>query len=82
MRESGEIIKEALEEISGCFEGDTKKNVKELLAGGEPGIALEVLCSQLVEFDVAITLEVKEKLSIAAKMMGMEIEDLQDISIL
>ena len=82
MREPGEIIKEALEEISRCFEDDTEKNVKELLAAGESGIALEVLCAQLVEFDIAITLKMKEQLAVAAEMMGMEVEDLQDISIL
>lgn len=82
MRESGEIIQEVLEAVSGCFEDDTERNVKELLACGEPGLALEVLCSQLVEFDIAISFKMKEQLAIAAEIMGMDIEELKDINIL
>ncbi|MEQ6709320.1 MafI family immunity protein [Pseudomonas aeruginosa] len=77
MREPEEIIQAVLEEISGCFGDDTEKNVKELLACGEPGVALEVLCSQLVEFDIAIPFKTKEWLGVAAGVMGMEIEELQ-----
>ncbi|WP_412542974.1 hypothetical protein [Pseudomonas aeruginosa] len=47
-----------------------KKNVKELLACGEPGVALEVLCSQLVEFDIAIPFKTKERLGVAAESWG------------
>ncbi len=54
-----------------------RKNVKELLACGEPGVALEVLYSQLVEFDIAIPFKTKERLGVAAGVMGMEIEELQ-----
>ncbi|MCW8363625.1 MULTISPECIES: MafI family immunity protein [Pseudomonas aeruginosa group] len=79
MREPEKIIQAVLEEISGCFGDDTERNVKELLACGEPGVALEVFCSQLVEFDIAIPLEKKEQLTVAAGVMGMEIEELQDL---
>ncbi|MOA61432.1 hypothetical protein D3C78_1865730 [compost metagenome] len=71
-----------MEEISGCFEDDTEKNVKELLACGESGVALEVLCSQLVEFDIAVPFKMKEQLAIAAEIMRMEIEELQDLKVL
>ncbi|WP_301407976.1 MafI family immunity protein [Pseudomonas aeruginosa] len=77
MREPEEIIQAVLEEISGCFGDDTEKNAKELLACGEPGVALEVLCSQLVEFDIAIPFKTKERLGVAAGVMGMEIDELQ-----
>lgn len=77
VREPEEIIQAVLEEISGCFGDDTEKNVKELLACGEPGVALEVLCSQLVEFDIAIPFKTKERLGVAAGVMGMEIEELK-----
>jgi len=79
VREPEEIIKAVLEEISGCFGDDTEKNVKELLVCGEPGVALEVLCSQLVEFDIAIPFETKEQLAMVAGFMGMDIEELQDL---
>lgn len=36
-------------ELSGCFSYGTEANVRELLSSGEPGVALEVLCSQLAE---------------------------------
>lgn len=82
MREPEEIIQAALEEISGCFDDDTEKNVKELLAHGEPGVALEVLCSQLVEFDIAVPFKIKEQFVVAAVSMRIEIEELQDLRIL
>lgn len=82
MREPEEIVKVAFEEISDCFENDTERNIKKLLAYGEPGVALEVICSQLVEFDIAIPARVKEQLAVAAGVMGMNIEELQDLKIL
>ncbi|GLZ86016.1 hypothetical protein Pres01_20670 [Metapseudomonas resinovorans] len=82
MREPEKIIQSTMEELSGCFDDDTEKNVKELVECGESGVALEVLCSQLVEFDVAIPFRVKEQLAAAAELMGMEIEELQDLRIL
>lgn len=82
MRDPGRIIQSTMEELAGCFDDDTEMNVKELVECGEPGVALEVLCSQLVEFDVAIPFRVKEQLAAAAELMEMEIEELQELRVL
>ncbi|UUC49765.1 MafI family immunity protein [Pseudomonas citronellolis] len=77
-----EIIKAALNEVAKYFDDDTEKNIEELLEFGEPGVALEVLCSQLVEFDISVPVTVKERLDLAARIMGMKVDELQDLKVL
>ena len=79
MDDAEEMIDEALEEISDCVDESTKAIVKELLACGEAGVALEVFCSQLLEFDIAIPSRVKELLEVAARKMGLEIEEIRSL---
>lgn len=81
MRDPGKIIRAALDELSSCFSDDTEANVRELLSSGEPGVALEVLCSQLVEFDIAVSVTVKDKLALGARIMGIDVEELDDLRV-
>lgn len=76
-----EIIRAAMKELSGCFSDDTEANVRELLSSGETGIGLEVLCSQLVEFDIAVSVNLKEQLALGASLMKMYIEELNDLNV-
>lgn len=71
------IIIAALGEISTSFVDNTEANVRELLSSGEAGVALELLCTQLVEFDICISKRLKEQLVLAEKAMEMSIEELQ-----
>lgn len=71
------IIIAALDEISTSFVDNTEANVRELLSSGEAGVALELLCTQLVEFDICISERLKEQLVLAEKAMEMIIEELQ-----
>lgn len=71
------IIIAALGEISTSFVDNTEANVRELLSSGEAGVALELLCTQLVEFDICISERLKEQLVLAEKAMEMSIEELQ-----
>ncbi|QQB36364.1 MafI family immunity protein [Achromobacter deleyi] len=68
-----------LDEISEYLAPDTEGNVRELLVHGEAGIALELLCTQLVEFDIAIPMKIKEQLAVFAEDMGMEVSELQEL---
>ncbi|WP_137973736.1 MafI family immunity protein [Pseudomonas sp. F(2018)] len=76
------LMRAALDEVSGCFDDDTAENVRELLSSGEPGVALEILCSQLVEFDISVSQGVKDLLAESARNMGMDIEELREIRVL
>ena len=71
------LIIAALKEISTCCVDNTEANVRELLSSGEAGVALELLCTQLVEFDVCISERLKDQLVLAEKFMGMSIEELR-----
>lgn len=71
------LIIAALKEISTCCVDNTEANVRELLSSGEAGVALELLCTQLVEFDVGISERLKDQLVLAGKIMGMSIEELR-----
>lgn len=75
------IIGAVLKELSGCFSDDTEANVKELISSGEPGVGLEVLCSQLVEIDIPVSANVKEQLKLVARVMEMDIEELDELKV-
>jgi hypothetical protein len=77
MCDPDKIIIAALEEISMCLCDGTDTNVRELLSSGEAGVALELLCTQLMEFDIYISERLKEQLVLAEKAMEMSIEELQ-----
>ena len=45
-----------------------------LVRAGEPGIALENLCTQLFEFDAVIPLDLRERLERLGEKMGIASE--------
>ena len=47
------------------------EDMKELVAAGEPGIALENYCTQLLEYDVAVPSEVVAELEALGRAMGI-----------
>jgi hypothetical protein len=49
------------------------KDMLSLVKAGEPGVALENLCTQLEEYDVAVPHEVAVELGSLATAMGMPI---------
>lgn len=82
MRDPEKLIIASLKEISTSFVDNTEANVRELLSSGEAGVALELLCTQLVEFDICISERLKEQLVLAEKAMEMNIEELQHLKTL
>lgn len=70
------LITEVLDKVAFSFPDDTAKNVQELLNHGEPGVALEILCTQLVEYEIEIAPDDKSRLRLAAALMGMSWTDL------
>lgn len=65
------VIAEVLDEVASSFPDDTAKNVQELLSHGEPGVALEILCTQLAEYEIEMAPDDKSRLRLAAALMGM-----------
>lgn len=79
MCEVENLMREILTGISGNLGEDTTNNIFELLVSGEPGVALEVLCVQLLEFDVPISSETKNSLMQCAKLMKMEVGEIDQL---
>ncbi len=52
--------------------GDQLDEMLALTHAGEPGIALENLCTQLFEYDVTATVSIQERLSVLGRAMGLE----------
>lgn len=73
-------INRVLRNVSSTIGEETVKNVDELILVGEPGIALEVLSTQLIEYGIPISRGDKMLLISAAKEMGIESDELVDIS--
>ncbi|MFP3754403.1 MafI family immunity protein [Cupriavidus sp. SIMBA_020] len=74
------IIATVLNEVASAFPDDTPKNVRELLDHGEPGVALEVLYAQLIEYQIEFSPDLKSRMRTAADLMGMSIANLDGAS--
>lgn len=70
-----EEIENALEAICreaiGWIPADQLADMVELVHAGEPGVALENLCSQLFEFDVVVPFDFRERLRRLGEQMGV-----------
>ena len=69
-----EEIETALEAICreaiGWIPADQLADMVELVHAGEPGVALENLCSQLFEFDVVVPLILRDRLRRLGEQWG------------
>ena len=74
------IIINVLNEIGPNFPDETVKNVLELVEHNEQGLALEVLCSQIFEYGLNISLANKSKLKEAAVLMDAPLPQLDNFS--
>ncbi len=74
------IIINVLNEIGPNFPDDTVKNVRELIEHNEQGVALDVLCSQIFEYGLNISLANKSKLKKAAALMNVPLLQLDIFS--
>lgn len=56
--------------FAGQLPGEQITEMQELARAGEPGIALENLCTQLYEYDVVVSRDRLNQLSLLGKAMG------------
>ncbi|MGV3654110.1 MAG: MafI family immunity protein [Noviherbaspirillum sp.] len=70
------IIFAVLNEFGKHFPDATVANACDLLNGNEPGLALEVLCTQLNEYAIELPPKVKADLEKAAHLMGIPLDKL------
>lgn len=75
-----EKIINVLRNVSGSFNDDTELNVSELVHAGECGVALEILCFQLLEYEIPISKADKSLLIDSAEQMNMLISEISEIS--
>lgn len=59
-------------EVEGLLPASDTQSAWELLDAGEPGVALENLCTQLYEYDVALPQALVGRIAVAGTAMGLE----------
>ena len=74
------IIMAVLNEIGPSFPDETVKNVSELIDHEEPGVALDVLCSQIFEHRLNISCINRSNLKEAARLMGIPLSQLDGLN--
>lgn len=83
--EQWQILKQKLLSLLACLSSKLKptdiKNIEALINEGEELIALEILCSQLAEWDSACTPEQIMQIATVGKEIGLDESYLQDIPI-
>jgi hypothetical protein len=73
LRDVEERLARVLGRVSGFLPDDQLQEMRQLVEAGEPGIALENLCSQLYEYDVSVPAELAAELEALAEAMGIRI---------
>lgn len=73
------IIMNVLNEIGSKLPDETVKSVSELVDHKEPGVALDVLCSQIFEYDLNLSGVNRSKLKKAAHLMSIPLSQLDGI---
>ncbi len=61
-----------LEENTALLSCELLEHCRSLVAHGEPGVALENLCTQLYEYEVAVPDSVVQELAALGGMMGID----------
>lgn len=74
------IILGVLEQVKGSLPDDTVKIVGELAGHNEAGVALDTLCSQLLEYGIDLSRENKARLQKAACLLGIPQSQLDGLS--
>jgi hypothetical protein len=62
------IVLDALQDKLPCEQID---DMRDLTKAGEPGVALENLCTQLFEYDVSVLQSVRDELATLGTAMGI-----------
>jgi hypothetical protein len=74
-------LRAAFIELEGRLPKADTQNVWELIDAGEPGVALENLCTQLYEFDVPVPQAVLERITAAGEAMHLAPDLWTDLSV-
>lgn len=73
-------IMAVLDDVGKSFADETAGNVLELVEHNEPGVALNILCSQISEYGVELSPENRFRLKTAARLMGLPLSDLDGLA--
>lgn len=60
-----------LADFGGSLPGEQLSEMRELVEAGEPGVALENLCTQLYEYDVVVSVERQREIAMVGTAMGL-----------
>jgi hypothetical protein len=73
LRDVEERLLRALARASGSLPDEQLHDMRSLVEAGEPGIALENLCTQLHEYDVSVSQDLATELGDLAGAMGLRV---------
>jgi hypothetical protein len=73
LRHVEERLHRLLENATGLLPQRELRQLRELVAVGEPGVALEHFCAHLDDYDVSISVELSDEVEALAAAMGMRV---------
>jgi hypothetical protein len=73
-REIERRLERLLDQSGGGLPEEQLGEIKSLVKAGEPGVALENFCSQLLEYDIAVPLDLVKELEKLGQAMGIDPE--------
>lgn len=74
-----ERLDRVLATATGLLPEDQLREMRELVAAGEPGVALENFCTRLYELDASVPANLASELEAVAAAMGMRVAPLLKI---
>lgn len=69
-----------LDEIGASFPDETVRNVGDLVEHNEPGVALDILCSQILEYGIELSDKNRARLRDAACFMDISLSQLDGLT--
>lgn len=73
------IIMAVLDEIGASFPDETVRNLGDLVEHNEPGVALDILCSQILEYGLELSDKNRTRLKDAARLMSIPFSQLDGL---
>ncbi|MDQ0849908.1 hypothetical protein QFZ65_001846 [Arthrobacter sp. B3I9] len=72
LRDVEHALRWSLAAVQDDLRPEDVSNVRDFLDAGEPGLALDTLCTQLYEFGITVNAAIRDTLEAVGKHMGMD----------
>ena len=75
------VLKSIIDGVRSLIPPEDGVNAYELVEAREWGVALELLCTQLFEYDAVVPLDIREEIAAVGGLMGLDESNWTDLAV-